>query len=430
MSMECEPECRDRRSGMRRAHISLNSLGLVSACFSLCLAPQTAVSGQKEGSPRAISAKDPVYPLVIRIDHTALASLEASSVDDRSRVDRIVLGTHAVGESRTRGVISVHMVPNADAASFDVSFKGQVHVCTVGTNGPALIYSHSDTDFLCTRRISFDPQQGFISGTSTLNADTQLVYDDFGSSRGRLGRRLISRTAERRADGSHEEARQIAARDTSQELLKTFDERLNARLATMNKTANVSGLVKLLMAEGSSLQLSARSTEDCVYVGVGREGGPAKLNAIPPRCRTATPIEIGVQTSVFGGQVAKLLSAFKNDALSQHSRQAILRALLIPKEEAAGIADVGVQEGWLVLGLQAPAPTSSTVRRWTDVSGRYHVEAAFVELSGDLVRLKKADGHRMRVELNRLSAEDRQYLRLLQEKASDTAALPITAGGK
>ena len=70
------------------------------------------------------------------------------------------------------------------------------------------------------------------------------------------------------------------------------------------------------------------------------------------------------------------------------------------------------------------------MRRWTDVSGRYHVKAAFVELSGDLVRLKKADGHGMCVELNQLSAEDRQDLRLLQEKASDTAALPITAAGE
>ncbi len=416
MKINSEPDRRDGRSGMRLVRLLLNSLSLAYASFAFCGAPQTAVSGEnREDLLLADSSNRPAYPLVIRIDHTALAPLEASSVDFHSGVDRVVLGTHAVGESRTRGAVSVLMVPNPNAASFDLSFRGRVHVCTVGTNGPALIYSHSDTDFLCTRRISFDPRQGFVSGARTFNADTRLVYDGFGSSRSRLGWRLISRIAERRASGLQEEARQIAARDTAHELQQGFDKQLDARLATMNKTANVAGLVKLLMVEGSSLQLSARSTEDCIYVGVGHEGGPARLTAIPPRCPMSTPIEISVYSTMFGAQVAKLLSVSRKDASPQLFRQEVLRALLIPKEEAAGIADVGIQEGWLVLGLQSPAPTSSTVRQWTDVTGKYHVAAAFVELSGDLVRLTKADGHRVNVDLDQLSAEDRQYIRLLQQ---------------
>ena len=128
--------------------------------------------------------------------------------------------------------------------------------------------------------------------------------------------------------------------------------------------------------------------------------------------------------------MAKLLGVSRKDALPQLSQQEILRALLIPKEEAAEIANVGYQEGWLVLGLQRPAPTSSTMRQWTDVSGKYHVEAAFVERSGDSVRLKKADGHKLHVDLDQLSAEDRQYVQFLQGKTFDSTALPTTPGGK
>ncbi len=419
----------DPRGSFRPAAPLRNSLSIVSASFVLCLVVQTAVAGRKEGSSVDF-ADHPAYPLVIRIDHAALAPLEASSVDDRRGVDRVILGTHAVGQSRTQGKVSVRMVPNSNAASFDLSFRGRVHVCTVGTNGPALIYSHSDTDFLCTRRITFDPRQGFVSRPSAFTADTRLVYDGFCSSGGRLGSRLISRIAERRAYSSQEEARQIAARDTEHELLQAFDKRLNAQLATMNETANVARLVKLLMVEGSTLHLSARSTEDCIYVGVGPEGGPARLTPTPPRCPTQMPIEIAVCSTGLAGQIAKLLVDSRNSALPIPSRQEILQALLIPKDEAARLADIGVQDGWLIFGLQSLVPTSTAVRRWTDISGRYHVEAAFVELSGDLVRLKKADGHRLHVDLAQLSAADRQYVRRLQAKTLASASRSTSSGRK
>jgi len=402
----------------------------MSASCVLLIGAQKAAGEQRVGSLPESGSNHPAYPLVIRIDHTALATLDASSVDDRRGVDRVVLGTHVVGESRTTGAVTSRMVPNSNAASFDLSFRGRMLVSTVGTNGPALIYSHSDTDFLYTRQISFDPRQGFVSGARTFDADTRLVYDGFDSSRGQLGRRLIIRIAARRACASREEARQIADRDAGHDLRQAFDERLDAQLAKMNKTANVVGLVKRLMTGGSSMQLSARSTEDCVYVGLGSEGGSAKLTATPPRCPTATPIEIGIFSALLNGQLAKLQSVSKNNLLSQPSRREILRALLIPEEEAVGITDIGVQEGWLVLGLQSPVPTSSLVRRWTDVSGRYHVEAAFVELSGDSVRLKQADGRRMYIGLAQLSAKDQQFVRLMQAKTSDTAALPNISGGK
>jgi hypothetical protein len=297
---------------------------------------------------------------VIRIDHSALDPLEAREINHRGHIDRVVLGTHAVGESHTQGAISVLMIPDRNDASFDLSFQGRTHVCTVGASGPALIYSHTDTDFVCTRQISFHPRQGFVAVAGTVVADTQLVYDGFGSSRGRLGRRLISHVAERRAGESQEEARQIAARDTEDELLQAFDKRLNAQLTTVNREMNVAQYVNLFMGDASAMQLSARSSKDCIYIGVGHAGSPARLTAIPPRRAAMAPIEIGVHSTILGAQVAKLLSLFENKmALPQLSRQEILRALSIPDEEFARITDVGVHGGWFVLGLQNKTPASS-----------------------------------------------------------------------
>jgi hypothetical protein len=175
-----------------------------------------------------------------------------------------------------------------------------------------------------------------------------------------LGRRLISRVAERRAGESLEEARQIAARDTEHQLLQAFDKRLNAQLTSMNQGVRVARYVNLFMGGASPVQLSARSSKDCVYVGVGRDGSPSRLTVIPPRGAVLAPIEIGVHSTILGAQVAALLGRFENKmTLPQAARQEILRALSIPDQESARITGVGVHDGWFVLGLQSEPPASS-----------------------------------------------------------------------
>jgi hypothetical protein len=55
-------------------------------------------------------AEETPFPLVMRIDKSVLALLN-TEVDERRPIDRVVLGTHAVGESRTRGEIRAALNP-------------------------------------------------------------------------------------------------------------------------------------------------------------------------------------------------------------------------------------------------------------------------------------------------------------------------------
>jgi len=129
----------------------------------------------------------------------------------------------------------------------------------------------------------------------------------------------------------------------------------------MNQNVNIARYVNLFMSEASAMQLSARSSKDCIYVGVGREGSPAQLTAIPPRRAVVAPIEIGVHSTILGKQVTKLLGFFETTTVvRQPSRQEILRAFSIPDEVAAKIMEVGIQDDWLVFGLQNDAQGSSS----------------------------------------------------------------------
>lgn len=66
-----------------------------------------------------------------------------------------------------------------------------------------------------------------------------------------------------------------------------------------------------------------------------------------------------------------------------------------------------------------------TARQWTDSTGVFAVEAELIEVSGDNVRLRKADGQVVTVPLDRLSAADRDYVRSVaaREKAAAKPAL-------
>ena len=53
------------------------------------------------------------------------------------------------------------------------------------------------------------------------------------------------------------------------------------------------------------------------------------------------------------------------------------------------------------------------VRTWADATGKHEIEASLVSVNGDTVRLRKTDGTIAEVPLERLSPDDREYIKSL-----------------
>jgi hypothetical protein len=353
----------------------------IGLCFLLCAAAlplcrAQAIDAAQEETPSTIPATEQLaYPLVIRIDHAALDTLTAGDINDRSHVDMMILGTRAVGDNFATGAMSVRLIPDRDEASFDLTFQGRTHARTVGTNGPAVIYSHIDTAFVCTRPVSFDATQGFVAGKTKITATTKLVYDGFGASRTGLGRRLISRVAEKRSNESHEQARQIAARDTERKILSSFDKVVDSQLATMNRQLNIVWYTNLFVGKGLAMQFAARSSKDCIHIGFGKQGSPSRLTVIPTRREVSAPIEIWVHPSVLGEQVTKHLTLVDNKLVLPKASQAeILQALALPSTGSGSIIDLQASDGWIVYSLQN-APLASAATALTQRSRPLDVKA-------------------------------------------------------
>lgn len=75
----------------------------------------------------------------------------------------------------------------------------------------------------------------------------------------------------------------------------------------------------------------------------------------------------------------------------------------------------------VAVGLVVVCCSQAHGRKWTDGTGQYTVEAEFVELVGEMVRLRRSNGEVIDVPLEKLSRSDQQYARQLARSSTEPA---------
>lgn len=309
----------------------------------------------------------PAFPLVVRIDNKALDPLREKDIKHQGSVDRVILGTHAVGSSWTSGGVNVKIIPKQNDASIIIRFHGNTHTKTTGYNGPALVYSHTDTEFECARQVVFDPRIGLVAGKPTVDARTTLAYDGFDANR-RLGRRLISRVARQRAEEQLEQARAIAHQQNKAEVCQAFEKRLDTQLASINRRLDIARYVNALFGPSSKPNLVASSCQDCILVGIGKQSNSSKLSDILPERKVPFPIEIWVHSSMLGEQVAgmaTLAEKFENYVMPAAQQLQVLQIVMGASPSPERAFEVTFQQGWFAIGLQnEPAVSTVAVLGW------------------------------------------------------------------
>jgi len=320
-------------------------------------------SAQEKAVSPAWGSK-PEFPLMVRIDDKALDPLRAKDILHQGQVDRMILGTRAIGTSKTQGAMSVNIIPDRDDAAFIIRFHGDTHTRTTGNNGPAIIRSRTSTEIDCARLVVFDPRVGLVAGKSTIASSTALAYDGFGTDR-RLGRRLITRVAERKANEQFEQVRAIAQRDNEAEVRQAFDQRLDQQLAEINQQLNIARYVNALFGPTSKPKLATRSCKDCILIGIGNDESPSRLATYPPEREKPAPIEIWVHNSLFGEQMASLAAVvekIEGRLVPAAAKLQVLQLLFGPAQTAEPQFDVGFTQGWVVIGLQNDLPATALAR--------------------------------------------------------------------
>ncbi len=313
------------------------------------------------------------HPIVVRLNQEALRQIVRRDIDHKGDVNKVVLGTTVIGDSHTTGAVFPQPLMDEGRASFLVTFSGNTNTRSVGYSGPAIIYSSTATDFVCTRPVSFEPRTGFVAGSTSVKANTTLKYDGFDATRRGPGKFLVRRVASRRAQQSHEEARATAHRDNVKEITEQFDKSLNEGLAMLNQRMNMARLVQAVLGKDDALQLLATSDENSIYLAITGAGTPIDPKALPKQSLGDSPVEFWVHTNMFlpmSGEALKIPMRIDNQALIAAGKVALLGALVMAEDVTDKTLDVAAVGEWLVVGLKAEAfstvstslPTSSAPR--------------------------------------------------------------------
>jgi hypothetical protein len=322
-------------------------------------------------------AEQSPFPLVLRIDKSALTRYSDSDIDRKGEVNKMVLGSHCVGESHTTGTIRAELLPDSQEAAFDLYFRGRTVSPTKGVKEPGVVWSRTVTDFVAKRRIIFEPRKGFVVvGDCEIETQTKLLFDGFGSTRN-FGNRLITRITAKKSYQMSETARQIADRDNKKEVAESFTKESDEQVKAANDGLDLVRYVNGFLGNQKNLQLHAKSTSDFIYIGLGPEGEKyAPMAELPNGRGKPAPMEVWVHSSILSKPVALALKLVTPDIPIPLPAQAqILSALALPVTGKQTPMVVDLHDGWLVLGLPddgekaAPAVATETTDQTQTAAG-------------------------------------------------------------
>lgn len=181
-----------------------------------------SASGQ---APQVVSAVRRSYArpnVFVAVSEGFLARGFAERVDESEPVHEMIEGTRIRGTAHTVGDVTLALVPNTEQAVLQALFAGQTYTKTVGTNGPARIYS-SGTTQLTGQQVLYIDADGLHALSSTSQAKTAIRTNGIGTTSDGIRGCIVERVATKRVAA----AKPGAERTTSSKA----ETRLNGRLA-------------------------------------------------------------------------------------------------------------------------------------------------------------------------------------------------------
>ncbi|WP_347244030.1 hypothetical protein [Thermogutta sp.] len=162
----------------------------------------------------------------IRVREDFLVSAFEEPVDVTEDVREIILGTDVRGKGHIVGQRSLELVPSPDRALMAIVVQGTIHSDTVGLNGPARIYSRSETPFTARKLVAFTPD-GLSFEPATCSATTHSDIQDVDVT---CNSACVERIAWRRTFKQKSAAEWEAARKAERRVERRVDREADSQL--------------------------------------------------------------------------------------------------------------------------------------------------------------------------------------------------------
>ncbi len=226
-------------------------------------------------------------------DYVVTAGI-GEDVDENTPISDVILGTDISGRGRTRATVKASLVPNDDCAQIDIVLKGKTTSKTVGTNGPATIFSSATTSLAGQKEIFLDAR-GFRSDRAHAECETNSNIDGISIDAGRL----ITRIATNRVYSSHDTAEAIASEHAESRLEGRMDKRTSTMLTDANRSYDNKFRNPLMRRAAFPQDLDFSTTKDWLTV-VGLQARPGELGApsAPPDIAADAQLSIRAHESL------------------------------------------------------------------------------------------------------------------------------------
>ena len=205
-----------------------------------------------------------------RIDVSLLNQAIADEFAARQKIDEMILGTRAVGESVTTGQIGLNVKPSSTLAHFSLEIEGVCEAVTQCTQQPVRFRSLTTTKFVGRKNISFHHEHGFVSEPAVVEAESNASYSNIVPLRQGLGERLIRRIAAQQIESSRAQAEAICAERASKRIGEMIDQRIEEKLELANRRWR---LMRALQASFISIEtswLTLHTADHHLIVAFGR----------------------------------------------------------------------------------------------------------------------------------------------------------------
>lgn len=319
----------------------------------------------------------PAHLVVVRFPAQMLEGLIDRTIDVTAPVSDVILGTPVTGVARLVGHPKVELCPSDDEAHFKVVVTGTVYSRTIGHGGQANVHGHSITHFTATKKVIYQPGEGFRSQRPQVTARTECFTDSIAPTRGGIVGRIIQRKASEQIAGQHAQLTAIARERATRRIEIAFENRLNERIARLNQAVDFQVQLASLRTRDGARRLVARTTAQFLELADATDSGSDAID-LPTRQLTAsTPacVQIWVRSSLIPEKLGENLQTI----FTNPDQSAILNGLAIlpgtlGKEAAAIITalasdnKIGVESvgEWFVIDLNTAAKTTVAGRTPAD----------------------------------------------------------------
>ena len=268
---------------------------LVLSWAALSAALQTAIA--QGDTPDA-----PTRRVVVRFSGQLLAPLFEKPIDELAAVDDVILGTHVTGTARVAAQPSLELPDDSKRAAFTVRLSGVAHSKTVGRNGPAILHCRGETRFHATKRVTFDPQRGFVTEPADVTATTKNTTERVESTIKGLVEPFIIDRAWSQVTANRPQIDAVIREKTEHRVASEFDRLLESRLARFNQLLQGRPALAAVLGEGAC-DYSCSTREGCLqivaaarHVDLRGAGAPD----LPALSHSPAAVQIWIEDSVLG----------------------------------------------------------------------------------------------------------------------------------